>query len=121
MKLVQTFWPLTTQPLSVLAARHDREAKSLPASGSENPWHHISSPRMNGGTRRAESSGGANSITVGASTSIIVQALGSARSRKLISSPTMARNSDEPPSPPTDSGHPYRPNPASNSARFTWE
>ena len=72
MKLVQIFCPLTTQPPSASAARHDRAARSLPASGSENPWHHISSPRINGGTK---------SMTVGASTSIIVQALGSARSR----------------------------------------
>ncbi len=36
--------------------------------GSENPWHHTSSPRNNGGTISAASSG-ANVITDGPSTS----------------------------------------------------
>ncbi len=39
----QTFWPLTRKwsPLSSMRVRE--AARSLPASGSENPWHQISS------------------------------------------------------------------------------
>ena len=54
---VHTFWPLTRQPSSVRAARQDREARLLPVSGSENPWHQVSSPRSSRGTMVAASSG----------------------------------------------------------------
>ena len=40
-------------------ARHESEARSLPAPGSENPWHHISAPDSSRGTNSAASSGGA--------------------------------------------------------------
>jgi hypothetical protein len=40
---VQTFWPLTTQSSPSLTARVLSAARSLPASGSEKPWHQISS------------------------------------------------------------------------------
>ena len=43
-KDVQTFWPLTTQPPSTRSARLRRPARSLPAPGSEKPWHQMSSP-----------------------------------------------------------------------------
>ena len=40
---VQTFWPLTTNASSSRTARVCRLARSEPAFGSENPWHHSSS------------------------------------------------------------------------------
>jgi hypothetical protein len=70
-KLVHTFCPLTSQPSSVRVARQARAARLLPVSGSENPWHQVSSPRRRRGTMAAASSGGAKSIMVGASTSVI--------------------------------------------------
>ena len=41
--VVQTFWPVTTQPPLVLTALVFSEARSEPDSGSEKPWHQISS------------------------------------------------------------------------------
>ena len=41
--LVHTFWPVITQSSPSLTARVLRLARSEPASGSEKPWHQISS------------------------------------------------------------------------------
>jgi len=41
--LVHTFWPLTTKWSPSRTARHWSDARSLPALGSEYPWHQISS------------------------------------------------------------------------------
>ena len=41
--LVHTFWPLSTYQSPSSTARVWRLARSLPAFGSENPWHQISS------------------------------------------------------------------------------
>jgi hypothetical protein len=68
-RLVHTFWPVTRQPSSVRTARQASDARLLPVPGSENPWHQTSSPRSNGGTIAADSSGRANVITEGPSTS----------------------------------------------------
>ena len=43
-KVVQTFWPVTTHSPFDFTALVFREARSEPASGSEKPWHQISSP-----------------------------------------------------------------------------
>ena len=42
--VVQTFWPVIRQPPSSLTALVLSEARSEPDSGSEKPWHQISSP-----------------------------------------------------------------------------
>ena len=68
-RLVHTFWPVTRQPSSVRTARHVSDARLLPVPGSENPWHHTSSPRSSGGIIAADSSGGAKVMTDGPSTS----------------------------------------------------
>ena len=41
---VQIFCPLTTKSSPSLIARVCTAARSLPAPGSLNPWHHTSSP-----------------------------------------------------------------------------
>ena len=41
---VQIFWPLTTYSSPSRTARVPRLARSLPAPGSLNSWHQISSP-----------------------------------------------------------------------------
>ena len=41
--VVQTFWPVIRQPPLSLTALVFSEARSEPDSGSENPWHQISS------------------------------------------------------------------------------
>ena len=86
-KLVHTFCPLTTQPSSVRTARQARAARLLPVLGSEKPWHQVSSPRSRRGTISAASSGGAKSIIVGASTSVIEYMPGSTRPRAVSASP----------------------------------
>ena len=111
-RLVHTFWPLITQAAAVSGsppcgvARHRSDARSLPVDGSENPWHQISSPESSSGTTSAASSGGAKSISVGASTSISECRPGSTQSRPARAAPSSVRSIGEPPSPPTRSGHP---------------
>jgi len=45
----QTFWPLSTQPSPSRSACVDSDARSEPAPGSLNSWHHTSSLRTMGG------------------------------------------------------------------------
>ena len=47
-KLVHIFWPLTMNASPSRTAFVPSEARSLPAFGSENPWHQISSPERIG-------------------------------------------------------------------------
>nr|CRL81987.1 hypothetical protein CPGR_05203 [Mycolicibacter nonchromogenicus] len=49
---VQIFWPLIRQPPSTFVALVVRLARSEPAPGSENSWHHTNSPRNVGGRKR---------------------------------------------------------------------
>jgi hypothetical protein len=58
-RLVQTFWPVTRQTSPDRVARHDSAARLLPVSGSEKPWHQVSSPLSSRGTISAASSGAA--------------------------------------------------------------
>ena len=46
--VVHTFWPVTTQSSPSLTALVFSDARSEPASGSEKPWHQISSPERMG-------------------------------------------------------------------------
>ena len=109
-RLVQTFWPLITQSSGRARRRRPRatarqrsEARSLPESGSENPWHQSSAPESRRGTTSAASSGGAKSMSVGASTSIKEKRPGSARSRSARAAPSSVRSIGGPPRPPTRS------------------
>ena len=51
-RLVQIFWPVTRQPPSPWWPVRS-EARSEPASGSENSWHQISSPVRIGSRKRS--------------------------------------------------------------------
>ena len=115
-QLVQTFWPLTRQVSPSSTARSRNEARSLPASGSENPWHHASSPRSSGGRAQAAMAG-AKRTTAGASTSIIPKEKGGGQPAAASSSDSTPRSSEEPPSPPSSSGQPHRSQPASKRSR----
>ena len=46
--VVHTFWPVSDQPPSTRSARVASDARSEPAPGSENSWHHVSSWRSDG-------------------------------------------------------------------------
>ena len=48
--VVQTFWPVTRHSPLSLTALVFRLARSEPLSGSEKPWHQISSPDRIGAT-----------------------------------------------------------------------
>ncbi len=50
---VQTFWPVRIQPPSARSALVRSEARSEPASGSLNSWHHEISPRSVGPAKRS--------------------------------------------------------------------
>ena len=54
---VHTFWPFTTHSSPSRTARVPRAARSLPAPGSLNSWHHTSSPRSSGPRYRCCCSG----------------------------------------------------------------
>src|SRR6202034_3479618 len=54
---VHTFWPVNSQPPSTRTALVRRDARSEPASGSENSGHQKSSPRNVPGTKRSTCSG----------------------------------------------------------------
>lgn len=47
---VHTFWPVSSQPPSPRTALVRSDARSEPAPGSENSWHHRNSPRNVPGT-----------------------------------------------------------------------
>ena len=68
-RVVHVFCPVTRQPpaSSSRTARLLMPARSLPASGSLQPWHHRSSAAAMRGRMRSCCSGVPNSKTVGAS------------------------------------------------------
>ena len=51
--VVHTFSPVIDQPPSTSVAAVVSDARSLPAPGSENIWHHVISPRSDGPTQRS--------------------------------------------------------------------
>ncbi len=116
-QLVQSFWPRMTHSSPSRSAVVRSEPRSLPASGSENPWHQLSSPRSIGGTTSAASAGAACSMTAGPRTSVIEKAALCTNPRPVSSSPRTARKRGLPPRPPTASGHPQRIHPSSKRSR----
>ena len=56
-RVVHVFWPFSSQPPSTLVARLWMPARSLPALGSDHPWHHSSSAAAMRGRMRSCCSG----------------------------------------------------------------
>ena len=54
--VVHTFWPVSTHSSPSRSARVASEARSEPAPGSLNSWHHTSSLRTIGGRNRSRCS-----------------------------------------------------------------
>ncbi len=52
-KVVHTFWPVIRQPPSSFTALVLSDARSEPDSGSEKPWHQISSAERMGSRNRS--------------------------------------------------------------------
>ena len=63
--VVHTFWPVTMYSSPFRTARVFNEARSDPDSGSEKPWHHISSALRIGARKRSFCSSVPWAITVG--------------------------------------------------------
>ena len=121
-RLVHTFWPVTCQPSSARTARQASDARLLPASGSEKPWHQVSSPRSSRGHHLGRQLGR------GVVDHRRRQDLGHRVDARLDevpgrSAPRRGRPAAamDPPRPPTRSGQPQRIQPASYARRFTWE
>ena len=64
-KVVHTFWPVIFQPPFSCTAFVFSEARSEPDSGSENPWHQISSAERIGSRKRSFWSSVPCAITTG--------------------------------------------------------
>ena len=71
-RVVQVFWPFSRQPpaASSRVALDAIAARSLPASGSDQPWHQVCSPLAIAGRNRSRWAGVPNSNSVGASRKI---------------------------------------------------
>ena len=83
---VHTFWPEILHPSPSRTARVLTDARSEPASGSENPWHQISSADSIGPRKRAFCSSSPWAMIVGPIiASAIVFAMRGARAREISS------------------------------------
>jgi hypothetical protein len=104
-RLVQIFCPWIRQPPSARDAWVRSEARSEPASGSENSWHQICSPVRIGRRKRVFCPAVPKSMIVGpAKSSPIVFSRSGAPARSA-SSAKMARSLASAPAPPYSFGH----------------
>ena len=114
-RVVQIFWPLTTHSPSTSSARVVSEARSEPASGSENPWHHQSSSDRMRGMKWAFCSSVPNFISTGASIPMPNTGAFGAPSSASTSS-NRWRCTTVQPGPPYSTGHDGAPQPLAISA-----
>ena len=100
-----TFWPLTIHSSPSRTARDARPAKSDPAPGSENSWHHFSSPVNIGRRKRSHCSSEPWVKMVGPARAMKndVGSAGSAPASRMRRSTTRLRSGRRP-SPPLPSG-----------------
>ena len=103
---VHTFWPETIQsPPGSRTARVAREARSLPAPGSLNSWHQMSSPVHSGRSQRPRWASLPNARMVGAAmpkpmTFLAGELSGApAAANSLSATACRARGAPSPPSP----------------------
>src|SRR3954454_12872414 len=103
-KVVQTFWPVTTQSPFDLTALVLSDARSEPDSGSEKPWHQISSPVRIGLGQRSFCSALPCVITTGPPMTIPSTFAGEGALARAISSPNRACSTSVAPRPPYSLG-----------------
>ena len=101
---VHTFWPVITHSSPSRSARHWRLARSEPALGSLNSWHHPTRPSRISGTYRSTCSGVPCMAIVGAASMRPSPPGGPSTPRSASTSDTSAAWSMPYPSPPADSG-----------------
>src|SRR3954453_6410712 len=104
-KVVQTFCPVTTHSSPSLTARVFSEARSEPDSGSENPWHQISSPVRIGSRLRSFCSSLPWVITTGPPMTRPRTLAGCGAPRRASSSLKIACSISVAPRPPYSFGH----------------
>ncbi len=104
-RLVQIFWPWSSQPPSTLVALVRNDARSEPASGSEKSWHQISSPVRIGRRKRSFCSSVPNSMIVGPARSSPMMFSRSGTPARSVSSAKTARIFASAPPPPYSFGH----------------
>ena len=102
--MVQTFWPVTSHSPFDFTALVLSEARSEPDSGSEKPWHQISSPVRIGLSQRSFCSSLPWVITTGPPITIPRMFTGGGAFARAISSPKSACSTSVAPRPPYSFG-----------------
>ena len=102
--VVQTFWPVTTHSPFDLTALVLSDARSEPDSGSEKPWHQISSPVRIGWSQRSFWSSVPWCITTGPPITRPSTFAGEGARTRAISSPNTACSTSVAPRPPYSFG-----------------
>src|SRR5919107_2421514 len=103
-KVVHTFWPVTIHSPFDLTALVLRLARSEPDSGSEKPWHQISSPVRIGSSQRSFCSSVPWVITTGPPMTRPSTLAGDGARTRAISSPKIACSTSVAPRPPYSFG-----------------
>ena len=116
--LVQTFCPVTRQPSPSGTARVLSAARSEPASGSENPWHQISSPERIGPRNRSFCSSVPQTISVGPPSRMPSTLAASGARARPSSSKKIADSVSVAPRPPCSTGQWTAAQPPSYSRRW---
>ena len=103
--VVQTFCPVTSHSPFDFTALVFSDARSEPDSGSENPWHQISSPVRIGLSQRSFCSSVPWWITTGPPMTMPSTFTGWGARARAISSPKSACSTSVAPRPPYSFGH----------------
>ena len=103
--VVQTFWPVTSHSPFDLTAFVLSDARSEPDSGSEKPWHQISSPVRIGRSQRSFWSSVPWVMTTGPPMTMPRMLAGEGALARAISSPNSACSTRVAPRPPYSLGH----------------
>src|SRR5215208_1230911 len=103
--VVHTFWPVTRQPPLSLTAFVFSDARSDPDSGSENPWHQISSADRIGSRNRSFCSSVPCVMTTGPPMTRPRTLAGDGAPMRAISSLKIACSMSVTPRPPYSLGH----------------
>ncbi len=112
-KVVHTFWPVTRQPPFSRTALVFSDARSEPDSGSENPWHQISSAERIGSRKRSFCPSVPWAITTGPPITRPSTLAGGGTLARAISSEKIACSIRVAPRPPYSFGHEIPAQPAS--------
>src|SRR5829696_5536738 len=114
---LQTFCPSTTHSSPSRNARVRSPARSDPAPGSLNSWHHTSSPRSSAGRYRCFCASVPCAIRVGPTIPMPTANAPASTSKRACSRAKMRASAGVPPRPPYSVGHAIPAQPSSNKVR----